>query len=119
VPILQEMTGRRVIVKMAAHSDILAAIGNSYRALDAIDSRIQEFEVRDLLRRDAIGAGPAQANDDAPVVQVVHLIITQALRDRASDVHIEPRADRVRVRYRIDGACTTCWTYPGRWARWW
>src|SRR5207249_4033478 len=42
--------------------------------------------------------------DDAPVVQVVNLILTQALRDRASDVHIEPQVDRVRVRYRIDGA---------------
>jgi type IV pilus assembly protein PilB len=42
--------------------------------------------------------------DDAPVVQVVNLIVTQALRDRASDIHIEPQGDRVRVRYRIDGA---------------
>ncbi len=37
-------------------------------------------------------------------MQVVQKIITQALRDRASDVHIEPQGDRVRVRYRIDGA---------------
>ena len=37
-------------------------------------------------------------------MQVVNKIITQALRDRASDVHIEPQDDRVRVRYRIDGA---------------
>ena len=43
-------------------------------------------------------------NDDAPVVQVVKLLITQALRDRASDIHIEPQDDRVRVRFRIDGA---------------
>ena len=41
---------------------------------------------------------------NAPVVQVVNLIITQALRDRASDVHIEPQGDQVRVRVRIDGA---------------
>jgi type IV pilus assembly protein PilB len=42
--------------------------------------------------------------DEAPVVQVVNMLITQALRDRASDVHIEPQDSRVRVRYRIDGA---------------
>ncbi len=41
---------------------------------------------------------------DAPVVQVVNLIITQALRDRASDIHIEPQGDRMRIRMRIDGA---------------
>ncbi len=42
--------------------------------------------------------------DDAPVVQVVTRILTQAKRDRASDVHIEPSQDVVRVRFRIDGA---------------
>ena len=42
--------------------------------------------------------------DDAPVVQVVARILTQAKRDRASDVHIEPSQDVVRVRFRIDGA---------------
>jgi type IV pilus assembly protein PilB len=41
---------------------------------------------------------------DAPVVQIVDLIITQGLRDRVSDIHIEPQADRLRVRYRVDGA---------------
>ena len=52
------------------------------------------------------GARPDElvVNEDAPVVQVVQLIITQALRDRASDIHIEPHDDRVRVRFRIDGA---------------
>ena len=44
------------------------------------------------------------AGDAAPVVQVVNLIITQGVRDRASDIHIEPQDARVRVRYRIDGA---------------
>jgi type IV pilus assembly protein PilB len=44
------------------------------------------------------------SGDDAPVVQVVNLIITQGLRDRASDIHIEPQDERVRVRFRIDGA---------------
>ncbi len=42
--------------------------------------------------------------DDAPVVQVVDRILIQAIRDRASDVHIEPSEDVVRVRFRIDGA---------------
>src|SRR2546429_425096 len=40
----------------------------------------------------------------APIVQVVNKIVTQALRDRASDVHIEPAETCVRVRFRIDGA---------------
>jgi type IV pilus assembly protein PilB len=41
--------------------------------------------------------------DDAPIVRLVNLIIRQAIRDKASDIHIQPEADRVRVRCRIDG----------------
>jgi type IV pilus assembly protein PilB len=42
---------------------------------------------------------------DAPVVKLINLIINEAVRMRASDIHVEPMADRVRVRYRIDGVC--------------
>jgi len=41
--------------------------------------------------------------DEAPIVRVVNLIISQAINDKASDIHIEPEAKSVRVRYRIDG----------------
>jgi type IV pilus assembly protein PilB len=44
-----------------------------------------------------------ELTEDAPVVRLVNLIIRQALRDAASDIHIQPEASRVRVRYRIDG----------------
>jgi type IV pilus assembly protein PilB len=44
-----------------------------------------------------------ELTEDAPVVRLVNLIIRQALRDAASDIHIQPEANRVRVRYRIDG----------------
>ena len=42
---------------------------------------------------------------DAPIIRLVNLIITEAVHTRASDIHIEPMANRVRVRYRIDGVC--------------
>lgn len=41
--------------------------------------------------------------DDAPIVRFVNLLITQAINDRASDIHIEPGERQLRVRYRIDG----------------
>ena len=44
-----------------------------------------------------------EVDDHAPVVQVVSLLLTQAVRDRASDIHLEPQGDKVRVRFRIDG----------------
>lgn len=46
-----------------------------------------------------------QAAEDAPVVKLVNRILSEAVRMRASDVHVEPMADRVRLRYRIDGVC--------------
>ncbi len=51
-------------------------------------------------------------DEDAPVVQVVGRILTQAMRDRASDVHIEPSELGIRVRYRIDGALKEVLTLP-------
>jgi type IV pilus assembly protein PilB len=43
--------------------------------------------------------------DDGPIVRLANLIIDEAVRMRASDIHVEPMADRVRIRYRIDGVC--------------
>jgi type IV pilus assembly protein PilB len=74
---------------------------------------VKAFEARDERRRDAARAEVATANEDAPVVQVVQLIIMQALRDRASDVHVEPQDDRIRIRYRIDGALHDVLDLPG------
>jgi type IV pilus assembly protein PilB len=102
---IRELIGQPVEFQLAAQTDLMRAIDNSYRALSAVDSQVKLFQARDGVRRDAAAqAGTTTAEDDAPVVQVVQMIITQALRDRASDVHIEPRPDHVRVRYRIDGA---------------
>ena len=53
------------------------------------------------------------ASDEAPVVRVVQMMIAQGVRDRASDIHIEPQNDRVRVRYRIDGALHDVLDLPG------
>ena len=44
-------------------------------------------------------------DDDAPIIRLVHLLIQEAVKNRASDIHIEPMLDRLRVRYRIDGVC--------------
>ena len=51
--------------------------------------------------------GEADENDptQAPIIKLVQAMISEAVRNRASDIHIEPMKDRVRVRYRIDGEC--------------
>jgi type IV pilus assembly protein PilB len=101
---LQAVIARPVVIAIASAQDVMIAIGSSYRALTNVTTHVQAFEVRDNLRREASRLDTVAANDEAPVVQVVQMIITQGLRDRASDIHIEPTDDRVRIRYRIDGA---------------
>ncbi|MCC6239400.1 MAG: Flp pilus assembly complex ATPase component TadA [Phycisphaerales bacterium] len=56
---------------------------------------------------DVAGLGEDVGNDptQAPIIKLVHAMIAEAVRNRASDIHIEPMKDRVRVRYRIDGEC--------------
>jgi type IV pilus assembly protein PilB len=101
---LYDAIGRPLVIKVGAQSDIVRTIGNCYRALTGVSTQVRAFEAQHAQRRDTARTDAPVASDDAPVVQVVQMIITQALRDRASDVHIEPQTERIRVRYRIDGA---------------
>jgi type IV pilus assembly protein PilB len=104
---------RPIVAQVAPQPDIVRAIGNSYRTLSKASNLVRAFEARDSLRREAARIDEVTASDDAPVVQVVQMLITQGLRDRASDIHIEPQEDRVRVRYRVDGALHDVLTLPG------
>jgi type IV pilus assembly protein PilB len=54
---------------------------------------------------DSKGDTGAEENADAPIIKLVNLIISEAVHGRASDIHIEPMKDRIRVRYRVDGVC--------------
>jgi type IV pilus assembly protein PilB len=110
---LRDVLGKQVIIRVAAQPDIVRAIGNSYRALTGVGTQVKAFEARDTVRKDATRLETIVGSDDAPVVQVVQLMITQGLRDRASDIHVEPQEDRVRVRYRIDGALHDVLDLPG------
>jgi len=71
----------------------------------SVDSMIQEFTSTDIQFEDRGEKDAAVNADSAPVIRLVQLIITEAVRMRASDVHIEALSTRLRVRYRIDGVC--------------
>jgi len=72
-------------------------------SIDATAAELAEFG--DALQAEILRAGAAGAADDGPIVRLVNLIIDAAYHMRASDIHFEPMADRVRVRYRVDGVC--------------
>jgi type IV pilus assembly protein PilB len=99
---MAEVAGMNVIPLVASPSDIRRTIDKSYRALVAIERHVEAFLATEALT--AQTSVEEESGSAAPVVQVVNLIVTQGVRDRASDIHIEPQDSRVRIRYRIDGA---------------
>ncbi|MBI4729750.1 MAG: type II/IV secretion system protein [Acidobacteria bacterium] len=104
---LSRATALPVAFRIAPASDIRHALDTWYRALAGIERHVEAFQeegsVREIEQLARMTRPSAEA-EDAPVVRIVDLVITQALRDRASDVHIEPQDRVVRLRYRIDGA---------------
>ncbi|MGE0880647.1 MAG: GspE/PulE family protein [Acidimicrobiia bacterium] len=97
--------GRTLRLLVAPQDEITNAINQSYRALDRVSAQIDAFKASGQSRTSvAEPVKPIDIAPDAPVVQVVNLLVTQALRDRASDVHIEPLDERLRIRFRVDGA---------------
>jgi type IV pilus assembly protein PilB len=72
----------------------------------SIDATAAELaEASRELQAEALRAEAAGSSDDGPIVRLVNLIIDNAYHMRASDIHVEPMADRVRIRYRVDGVC--------------
>src|SRR5579883_3507360 len=100
-------------VSLAPKEAIVEAINKYYGSAssetESVDSMLQEFTDTAIDFAEDGGTGAKQAGSitleegDAPVIKLVHLIIQEAVTMRASDIHIEPFADRVRIRYRIDG----------------
>ena len=97
---LRSITGVDIKIVVATKKDLIEKIKTVYRAdgeLDTLTSSIDvDEEPTDL-------AGMTEVTEEAPIVKFVNLLITQAIQDRASDIHIEPTEHDLRVRYRIDG----------------
>jgi type IV pilus assembly protein PilB len=104
---LQFILNKDIQPVLAAREQIIEAINRHYgqTETESVDSMLQEFTdtAIDFTETEATQSGAAADDSDAPVVKLVNLIITEAISLRASDIHIEPFSDRVRVRYRIDG----------------
>ncbi len=107
------ITGFDIEPVIATEDSILRAINRQFGVTDLVEV---EETVKDI---SATEFGPLEVEeaadeeialdklkelvDEAPIVRVVNLIISQAINDKASDIHIEPEAKSVRVRYRVDG----------------
>lgn len=98
------VTNLQIEPYIATTRDILAAIDKCYGASETLDAARRFTQERAQLRGGASEDDSDTDVSDAPIVQLVRSLIEQAIRQRASDIHIEALENKVRVRYRIDGA---------------
>ncbi|HED53666.1 MAG TPA: type II/IV secretion system protein [Phycisphaerales bacterium] len=114
--------------KIAAKGDIKVFIENHFRAggsiVDSKEISADQSLVTESIDRSidssvdrSMDKSIDVAGDDAPIVKLWNRILTEAVNMRASDIHLEPMADRVRLRYRIDGVCMERDNLPKRMQR--
>lgn len=117
------ITGFDIQPVIAVEDAISKAIGSMFGVTDmvAVDSAVKDIaetdfggmEVEDDVEAEEISLDKLKALvDEAPIVRVVNLIISQAINDKASDIHIEPEVRNVKVRYRVDGVLHDVMTPP-------
>ena len=102
------MTGYNVEVVVSAETAIKTAIDKYYDQSASLADVMSDLETMDDLEvvgdeEDIDVSSLERATEDAPVVKLVNLILTDAIKKKASDIHIEPYERTFRVRYRIDG----------------
>jgi type IV pilus assembly protein PilB len=105
---VRSVSGRAVRQLVSTRSDVAAAIDRASRMSESVEDLNDDFA-------DDEDPALAQLNevlDDAPIVRFVNSMINQAVGDRASDIHIEPQEDCVRIRYRVDGVLLEVTTQP-------
>lgn len=95
-------------VFLASHEEIFIAINIAYDkssqgAADQVLQDIDEDDPEAILSEIEETADLLDDTSDAPVIKLVNLMLSQAVRDNASDIHIEPYKDRVKIRKRVDG----------------
>ncbi|MGE0608214.1 MAG: GspE/PulE family protein [Pirellulales bacterium] len=106
---LRFILDRKIEIALAPREAILEAINKCYGQTEAEsqDSMLQEFTDTAIdfteTMSDSQVVSETVDETSAPIVRLVHLIISEAVQLRASDIHVEPFENRVRVRYRIDG----------------
>ncbi|MBD9700371.1 Flp pilus assembly complex ATPase component TadA [Flavimobilis sp. GY10621] len=102
---MRSVSGMPIRTAVASHDPLARAIDRYVRAdgeLENLQNVLEEEQNATLEELDLANLGNV-SDEDAPIVRYVNLLVTQAITDRASDIHIEPAEHELRVRYRIDG----------------
>jgi general secretion pathway protein E len=98
---LSSLTRKQIKAVVPVGMKLNDAIDRYYRLIGEIEQQLSQ--VVGLKTAKETTEASADLVKEAPVVQAVDMLLTQAVRDRASDIHIEPQKDYLRIRFRIDG----------------
>jgi len=101
VDFIKKQIGENIKLYIATRSNILTCLENYRGDVNKELSQVIDIQTEDLGENQTISE--ADVAEDSPIAQTVNLLLEYAIRSGASDVHIEPREDYLRVRYRIDG----------------
>ena len=101
----------RIEPEVASTEEILEAIDFNYKSYEEIERQISNISLSSGTTQEQIKLDTVT---DAPVAQALSLIIDEAVKARASDIHIQPEEDKLRVRHRIDGTLHDILSLPLR-----
>ena len=102
VTTIASLTRKRIVTVIPVGMKLEKAIDGNYKLTSQIEQQISQIANLEV-KTEVADVSEAEALKQAPVVQAVDMMLTQAVRDRASDIHIEPQEDCLLIRNRIDG----------------
>ena len=110
---IKARTKLQIVPMIATEKSIMEALSGVHHAAGAIKEAMDEaakqaaadedVETTVTKREDIDLDKLAQSSEDGPVIKIVNLMLVQAIRDKASDIHIEPAEKSIKLRYRVDG----------------
>jgi general secretion pathway protein E len=102
----------RIEPELSTVEEVNEAIDYNYKAFDEIEKQISNIEATQETENKLAKQLAIDTATEAPVAQALTLIIDEAVKARASDIHLEPGEDKMRVRFRIDGALHDMFSLP-------
>ncbi|MFA5089037.1 MAG: ATPase, T2SS/T4P/T4SS family, partial [Candidatus Omnitrophota bacterium] len=86
---------------LVSEKGIQAVLDSHYRPTESVEEIVKSINKEKI--QEAEKKGLSEVAEEAPIIKLVNVMIAQAVKERASDIHIEPEEEKVRVRYRVDG----------------
>ena len=114
---IKRVTGRRLSLSQASDEQFAALLATTYEQgsdqamamMEGVGEELDLDELAETLEPEDL----MEADDDAPIIKLINALLTESIKVNASDIHIEPFENRMRVRFRVDGMLREILQPPG------